>query len=292
MLKKLTNLLFEDEAEDLEEEEEIEYVAPVAKKKKPVETHIEEMDAPKEAVSMKRIDVTQPIPTVKQNTYQTSQEPVFKKPVNNVQHASPRPISVAPVVEERPKIGLSIDEVLPSESSAKPVPVQPVTKPVKQSKKASVGVYEFQPVISPIFGVDDKDLEAVASVRTAHTTVKVESNVSKIISPIYGLNREAEPIRIQKTVEKSNEVEKLSSGSLNTKVAEERVPEFSLDDILKMRDEEYREEPTERTNSDFLFPPLDLDNEEDENLIDETVVLDRREIHSEPIEKKMMHGKE
>lgn len=191
MFKKLQNLLFEEE--DIDEEEEEVVTQPVVKKKveKPIE-QVAPVVQPKS--TMNRIDVTQQM--------QTPVHPMYNEPVKSTdsvfrtqpQVEKAQPILETPVQEKPRTIGLTIDDLT---KDATPAPSAPIytnakasTKTTKSTKKSQA--YEFNPVISPIFGVDEKDVDAVTN--TGKQTVRKSSSkdeyVSKVISPMYGSNIE------------------------------------------------------------------------------------------------------
>ncbi len=281
MIKKLQSLLFEDEDEELEddeiEEEEEVVVRPVVEQpvvkpapapapvEKPVVQPVEE---PKQESHFNRIDVTQNIPT------QTEKPQV-----------APIVFPEEPKVEvKKPSIGITVDDDYKAPVvKQKPVvkqqikPAKPKTQ--KVTKTASKPSYEFQPVISPIFGVDEKDMTALKN-----TTQKVnaladtedDKNTTPVISPIYGSTSRnvVKPVLETETNTASNSV-------VETKAAapvEDEIPEFSLDDILKVRDEEYQDNES-LENTAPLFPDLTFPEEEEEvvekaeEVVDQTLVM-------------------
>ena len=294
MFKKLQNLLFEDD-EDVIEEEEITKPTPVVEtpaapvqptvqpapvQQVPVIPAAEPVQVP-EAPSfpavepeeirpaMPRIDVTQPIPVQNQNAKATPRrtESVFREQ--------------APVQTAKPSsLGITVD----NRFEEKKVSTKPVSKPTKKEERPARTSYQFQPVISPIFGVDEKDMNALKTTTTKITAAeraKTETNVTPIISPMYGRNQDDVPSTIQKTVEKSNYQEKLRNDPVKA-AAEDEIPEFSLDDILKVRDEEYKKPDLEDTapisgGTDNLFPDLNLNlwDDEPENAEDQTTIIER-----------------
>lgn len=274
MFKKLQNLLFEDEEvdeeEDIDEEDEEEEEKPKKRKKakRPEPEEEEEEEPVKPAVQpvqqMHRIDVTQAIPKAE------PVKPVQAAPLyanNTVQHASPRPIQADDVkTPELPKqtFGISVDT---------PKAAAPVKKaePAKE-KKPRKATYEFKPVISPMFGVDEKDIDAMqTSAKNAFLSDdKDDENVSKIISPIYGVSQDAKPTPIAATVEKSNEMEEMTFNK-EARKSEDELPDFSLDDILNARDEEFAREAASAA------APKEGED------IDETVVFDSK--HLQPFGK-------
>ena len=239
MFEKLKNLIFEDDPEDYEDEEE--EVIPVRKPKEKVQKPITRVEQEPAKSSMSRIDVTQQIKTPVVPSYNEAsaqQESVFKQqPV--FEKAEPTiPVKPAPVERSR-AASLTVDDFTPATpvvNKLKKVSTPTVSKPVKKAP-----VYEFNPVISPIFGVDEKDVDAVQNTGKTQTTRKATSTkkndefVSKVISPMYGVNKDDQPSTVQKTVEKSNRMEEMAVSKQKIE-AEDTVPEFSLDDILSVRD--------------------------------------------------------
>ena len=299
MLKKLQNLLFEDEEviEEQETDDIEEEVKPKPKRqahKAHREEEAEEQPVLVEKSEMRRIDVTQPIsvqPAVKKAPISES---VFKEP--SLQRAEPRPIAreaknaepvigavhqAEPVHEvKKPSLGINIDEVAGTAKAEKNVSAAAAAKPAPKKEPVSAAEYEFRPVISPIFGVDEKDMSAVQTTsKVSEKRLKkdaADSNVKPVISPIYGANKESAPSTIQNTVEKSNEIAKMAPDAEKA-AAEEDVPAFSLDDILKVRDEEYAQESKDNkqtdTNLDALFNDMDDSGNEDS-----TVVINNRNL--------------
>ena len=239
MFEKLKNLIFEDDPEDYEDEEE--EVIPVRKPKEKVQKPVTRVEQEPAKSSMSRIDVTQQIKTPVVPSYNEAsaqQESVFKQqPV--FEKAEPTiPVKPAPVERSR-AASLTVDDFTPATpvvNKLKKVSTPTVSKPVKKAP-----VYEFNPVISPIFGVDEKDVDAVQNTGKTQTTRKATSTkkndefVSKVISPMYGVNKDDQPSTVQKTVEKSNRMEEMAVSKQKIE-AEDTVPEFSLDDILSVRD--------------------------------------------------------
>lgn len=274
MLKKLQNLLFEEDEDDIEDEEEEEEVAPV-RAPKPSHRHEERetvkpvrQERPVEPVAetpkktMQRIDVTQPIAKVQ------------PKPV--VEDVTPASLfKDEPVEAPKPaKLGITVDD-MPSDKPVKPVEKKPVAvKPavqkeaVKKEPVKSEPGYIFKPVISPIFGVDEKDLHALKT--TTNKISEAEKQKSsgvrpQIISPIYGADQENSPSSIRETVEQSDALESVIGNAKNM-AAEDTIPEFSLDDILKVRDDEVKENKKD-SNDTVQFPDLDFDDDTMENTV-------------------------
>lgn len=267
MLKKLQNLLFEEEDEDIEDDEVVEQAAPV-------QTVRQEAEAPKQQQplpSMTRIDMEENRhPSVQQEVKEPSFDSIF---------AEPEPAKE----EKKQSLGITLDPVeKPKPVEKKEEPVRKVAKqPVKPTKPVQSSGYQFKPVISPIFGVDEKDLNAVKNTARKYSTVektKTDMNISPIISPMYGSNSEDSPSLIGDTVERSEILEKTVGNAASVK-AEDEIPEFSLDDILSSRDEEFKEDIT----------PIDEESTAEissffkkaEELDDETKVLPRTEFPSD-----------
>lgn len=282
MLKKLQNLLFEEDEDDIEDEEEEEVVTPVRTKTAPrhVEAEpvkpvrqtrvIEEEPAPAPVKTMQRIDVTQPIATAK------------PKPVT--EEVSESLFKEEEVVAPKPKkLGITVDDI-PAEKPAKPVEKKPVAvKPAVKKEKETVKPapvksepgYMFKPVISPIFGVDEKDLHALKTTTNKISEAEKQKSTGirpQIISPIYGADQENSPSSIRDTVEQSDALESVIGNAKNM-AAEDTIPEFSLDDILKVRDEEVKEEK-KNAEETVQFPDLDFDDDTMEN----TVLFKRNDV--------------
>ena len=274
MLKRLQNLLFEEDEEDIteEEEEEVE-VRPV--RRKPVEVNQDKPSAPaaKPAPApepakpvMTRVEMTQPLQVVNKEEKKPAAQSsfnagnsVFKTPAS-VPHASPRPIqeSVQPV-QETPKSsfsGLTLD----AGKKEAEAPKKPAKAPRPAVRTASV--YEFKPVISPMFGVDEKDMEAMTvTAKATRVNASGDENVSKVISPIYGTTLEPSvTAAAPTTTEKSGRMENMAY-SPAARRQEDKIPEFSLDDILSARDEEFSRPAV--TPAEVRTPD-----------VDETVVID------------------
>lgn len=266
MFKKLQNLLFEEDDDEIEEDE-----LEVAKKpvqdiieEKPVEPVEEVVSAPQEKV-MQRIDMTQPIETVKE----VESIPEEKKEVPQLESAFKEETPVVKPIS----FGITLDEKKPvvEEVEEKPVKAVPVRKPKVEAPVQPTTTYQFKPVISPIFGVDEKDLTAVKNTARKYSNaekLKNDSNVTPVLSPIYGSNEVDSPSTIQDTVEKSEMMEK-TVGNVKHFKAEDDIPEFSLDDILLVRDNEYNNEKGA------------VDSEVPELFDDETKVFDKRQFPSD-----------
>lgn len=222
MWKKFTDLLFEDD-DTIEEDVEQEIV----------------VEKPKKVV--KPITIEEPKPT-----------PVFVEPAK---------IEEPVVVEEKTKtpISMVVDDLQEVKPQQKPVEqtqqnrLRPRIVPV--SKTEPKNTYEFTPVISPIFGISEKDVDAVIPTNPNKKKAVPDSKIGTVISPMYGIDRDNEPDTIVgKVSPKQNSVEEVE--------AEEEVPNFSLDDILARRNLDNNDEKTK------FFKTSDLEND-----VDRTVVL-------------------
>ena len=280
MLKKLQNLLFEDDDEFVEDNTEAEQVAasaPVTPAVKP------------EASSLQQ---TAKIPV------QTEQAPeipaVPALPVEPETVAEPEPVKTSSVfLDNEPKKSTMIN--LDDEDS-KPVEKKPAVKPegkreeVKPSKE-----YRFNPVISPIFGIDEKDMDAVkttTSKLTEKEKAKFEKNVTPILSPMYGIAVE-KPVKPVVKVEESvvaETVKKSEPVKIPSPTVEDEIPEFSLDDILSTRDQEPKQEDDDLFgstatsefdfgNDDQLFPNLSFGDLERETAEDSTTIISRSSLN-------------
>ncbi len=263
MFKKLQNLLFEEEEiEEIEEEPAEEVPAPAPRRRRETQ-EVQTRPEPKteeQHTSMQRIDVTQPLQKIT-DAIEKEQGSVF-----------------AGEEAEKPKgLGLTIDEVDGSAQRPQVQPEQPKrpAAPVSSAKPArKKPAYDFSPVISPFFGVDEKDPNVVHTTGSAGKNAKGEDNTPKVISPIYGAVKDREE-PVSAFVPPAPEKPAASPKAKVPELPEESddVPEFSLDDILKVRDEEYSRE--NRMIMQSLFPDLD---DAEENVPDETTVLDSRNI--------------
>ena len=280
MLKKLQNLLFEDDDEFVEDNTEAEQVAASA----PVTATVKP-----EASSLQQ---TAKIPV------QTEQAPeipaVPALPVEPVTAAEPEPVKSSSVfLDNEPKKSTMIN--LDDEDS-KPVEKKPVAKPeVKREEVKPSKEYRFNPVISPIFGIDEKDMDAVkttTSKLTEKEKAKFEKNVTPILSPMYGIavEKPAKPaVKVEEPVVTAA-VKKSEPVTIPSPTVEDEIPEFSLDDILSTRDQEPKQEDddlfgTTATsefdfgNDDQLFPNLSFGDLERETAEDSTTIISRSSLN-------------
>ena len=274
MLKKLQNLLFEDDDEFVEDNTEAEQVsasAPVKPAVQPQVTSVEE----------------------------TAQIPVQPESVSEIPPVPTIPVEPAPVktssvfLDNEPKKSTMIN--LDDEDS-KPVEKKPVAKSeVKREEVKPSKEYRFNPVISPIFGIDEKDMDAVkttTSKLTEKEKAKFEKNVTPILSPMYGIAVE-KPVKPAVKVEEpvvTAAVKKSEPVTIPSPTVEDEIPEFSLDDILSTRDQEPKQEDddlfgTTATsefdfgNDDQLFPNLSFGDLERETAEDSTTIISRSSLN-------------
>ena len=279
MLKKLQNLLFEDDDEFVEDNTEAEQVAASA----PVTAAVQP-----EASSLQQ---TAKIPVQTEQVPEIPAVPAL--PVEPVTAAEPEPVKSSSVfLDNEPKKSTMIN--LDDEDS-KPVEKKPAVKPeVKREEVKPSKEYRFNPVISPIFGIDEKDMDAVkttTSKLTEKEKAKFEKNVTPILSPMYGIAVE-KPVKPVVKVEESVVTETVKSESIKipSPTVEDEIPEFSLDDILNTRDQEPKQEDDDLFgstatsefdfgNDDQLFPNLSFGDLEKETAEDSTTIISRSSLN-------------
>ena len=280
MLKKLQNLLFEDDDEFVEDNTEAEQVAASA----PVTATVKP-----EASSLQQ---TAKIPVITEQAPEIPAVPAL--PVEPETVAEPEPVKTSSVfLDNEPKKSTMIN--LDDEDS-KPVEKKPAAKPeVKREEVKPSKEYRFNPVISPIFGIDEKDMDAVkttTSKLTEKEKAKFEKNVTPILSPMYGIAVE-KPVKPAVKVEEpvvTAAVKKSEPVTIPSPTVEDEIPEFSLDDILSTRDQEPKQEDddlfgTTATsefdfgNDDQLFPNLSFGDLERETAEDSTTIISRSSLN-------------
>ena len=280
MLKKLQNLLFEDDDEFVEDNTEAEQVAasaPVTPAVKPETSSLQQ---------------TAKIPVITEQVPEIPAVPAL--PVEPETVAEPEPVKTSSVfLDNEPKKSTMIN--LDDEDS-KPVEKKPAVKPeVKREEVKLSKEYRFNPVISPIFGIDEKDMDAVkttTSKLTEKEKAKFEKNVTPILSPMYGIAIE-KPVKPTIKVEEpvvTATVKKSEPVTIPSPTVEDEIPEFSLDDILSTRDQEPKQEDddlfgTTATsefdfgNDDQLFPNLSFGDLEKETAEDSTTIISRSSLN-------------
>lgn len=280
MLKKLQNLLFEDDDEFVEDNTEAEQVAasaPVTPAVKPETSSLQQ--------TAKILVITEQAPEI---------PAVPALPVEPETVAEQEPVKTSSVfLDNEPKKSTMIN--LDDEDS-KPVEKKPAVKPeVKREEVKPSKEYRFNPVISPIFGIDEKDMDAVkttTSKLTEKEKAKFEKNVTPILSPMYGIAVE-KPVKPTIKVEEpvvTATVKKSEPVTIPSPTVEDEIPEFSLDDILSTRDQEPKQEDddlfgTTATsefdfgNDDQLFPNLSFGDLERETAEDSTTIISRSSLN-------------
>ena len=289
MLKKLQNLLFEEDEDDFDEDEEEEIVPihkPVQHKEpaRPVSTpapqpkpvvEVKEAAPEKPKPAMQRIDVTQPVEIRKPKLAETPKP----KPVQEVSTPKPSPSlfvdeTPAPAPVKPKKLGITVDDApvqakKPEPKSARPVQQRPsiTPKPAKKEPAKNDSGYVFKPFISPIFGVDEKDLHALKNTTNKISEVEKQKSTGvrpQIISPIYGAGSDSRSEVKEQAVVPA--VQKPASDRVRA-ATQDTIPEFSLDDILKARDEEVRKPAPKKAPAGPAFPDLDFDDDEEETIL-------------------------
>ena len=280
MLKKLQNLLFEDDDEFVEDNTEAEQVAasaPVTPAVKPETSSLQQ---------------TAKIPVITEQAPEIPAVPAL--PVEPETVAEPEPVKTSSVfLDNEPKKSTMIN--LDDEDS-KPVEKKPAAKPeVKREEVKPSKEYRFNPVISPIFGIDEKDMDAVkttTSKLTEKEKAKFEKNVTPILSPMYGIAVE-KPVKPVVKVEEpvvTAAVKKSEPVTIPSPTVEDEIPEFSLDDILSTRDQEPKQEDDDLFgstatsefdfgNDDQLFPNLSFGDLERETAEDSTTIISRSSLN-------------
>jgi len=275
MLKKLQNLLFEDDDEFVEDNTEAEQVSASA----PVTPAVQPQVTPVEETAQIPVQPEPPVSEI---------PPVPTTPVE------PEPVKTSSVfLDNEPKKSTMIN--LDDEDS-KPLEKKPAVKPeVKREEVKPSKEYRFNPVISPIFGIDEKDMDAVkttTSKLTEKEKAKFEKNVTPILSPMYGIAIE-KPVKPVVKVEESvvtETVKKSEPVKIPSPTVEDEIPEFSLDDILNTRDQEPKQEDDDLFgstatsefdfgNDDQLFPNLSFGDLEKETAEDSTTIISRSSLN-------------
>ena len=228
---------------------------------------------------MNRVEVTKTIPVQKVNepsarpsSVFSSNDSVFKKPAQ-VPHASPRPV-FEPTESAQTPDPVSVSTFGISADTQRPSNIRPASEARKQrpqaerpstsKRTAPASVYEFRPVISPMFGVDEKDMQSVQyAPKKDPVTPSVQQvhESSKVISPIYGAEEQSSASSASRPVSGAGKENPFYAGSQQEE--EKGFPEFSLDDILSARDEEFSRQNYYNNPNPIRTPD-----------IDETVVID------------------
>ena len=190
MLKKLASLLFEEEEEVVEEELSVKE-EPIKKEKSLI-------------TSMNPKPIEKPIERVIEEPVYVQEEEIEHKAVEEI---------IKPVKSE---FGIAFDE---------PTPVREKPKVVKEKP-----IYEFKPVISPMFGVSEsKKAQAVRPANNPPQSVK-KSRINTVISPFYGdieNKKDVSTPKFHQPVLKDPLIEDVSR-----ELPKYKAENYSLDDLL------------------------------------------------------------
>ncbi len=190
MLKKLASLLFEEEEEVVEEELSVKE-EPIKKEKSLI-------------TSMNPKPIEKPIERVIEEPVYVQEEEIEHKAVEEI---------IKPVKSE---FGIAFDE---------PTPVREKPKVVKEKP-----IYEFKPVISPMFGVSEsKKAQAVRPANNPPQSVK-KSRINTVISPFYGdieNKKDVSTPKFHQPVLKDPLIEDMSR-----ELPKYKAENYSLDDLL------------------------------------------------------------
>lgn len=290
----------EEEYEDEEEEEEIEVIEAKPEKRKKVEKLSQpkrEKPRPEPNLSrerepepqpqpqpstpvLKRVEVTQAIPAQRpeEPVQQPAQAPAFNNANttvfnrnSSIQHASPRPIQQeparpapvfsTPAPQPQSSFGISADEEAPYQEPARPNYNERRAAPAATKNTRSASVYEFRPVISPMFGVDEKDINAMQYLATPAPADPADAVhvQSQVISPMTGAVESTPAEPAAPAIVKEEPIPSFDGSAYTPKPQpreESPFPEFSLDDILSARDEEFTRQNV-FANNDYRTPDID-----------------------------------
>lgn len=280
MFNKLKNLIFEEEdiieedEDNFEESFDSEPVAKPVKQKasKKVDKPVIEDNYFEEEKPVSRVSKVEQVVEPK-DTYVPSSKPKVQQfdnvKLNNLKTTNTVVEQPKPVSQPKSSLGIEVDDIKTYEPVKKPTMSSTRTtrnsSSVNTKKVAKVetnSTYERRPVISPIFGLSEKDVKSSMNSTLVPKTNKDEEK-DDVISPIYG-NEIRKPFTQEVEQNKLTDVEKEENYSKlanNKKVEKEDynddVPVFSLDDILASRDEQdkkiaksdVKETPTRVVNS-------------------------------------------
>ena len=210
MLKKLVSLLFEEEEEVIEEELSVKE-KPVKQERSFISNIIKEKPIKVERSLIASMNPN-PIEEVRETVII---EEVIKNEIEDIKHEAVEDI-IKPV---KPEFGIAFNE--PSLIKEKP-------KVIKEKP-----IYEFNPVISPMFGVSEsKRSQPIRQVINPPQAVK-RSRINTVISPIYGdvekrKEESAKPTKLTLPVYKHDPFIEESKHDLPKFKSEN----YSLDDLL------------------------------------------------------------
>jgi hypothetical protein len=161
MLRKLASLFFEEE-EEIVEDEEIEAKGPQLP---PIAKVVEKKTPRVELASEVKPFELPPLVEAVKATPRSVVEPPVKAAARNV---------VEPPVKPATRIDIGPETMLQKQ---------------KRTVSENKSVYEFTPVISPIFGISEKDKQSVVIQNSTPPQPAKHSPLQTIISPIYGVMR-------------------------------------------------------------------------------------------------------
>ena len=191
MLKKLASLLFEEEEEVVEEELSVKE-EPIKKEKSLI-------------TSMNPKPIEKPIERVIEEPVYVQEEEIEHKAVEEI---------IKPVKSE---FGIAFDE---------PTPVREKPKVVKEKP-----IYEFKPVISPMFGVSEsKKAQAVRPANNPPQSVK-KSRINTVISPFYGDIENKKDVSTPKVHQPIYKHDPLIE-DVSRELPKYKAENYSLDDLL------------------------------------------------------------
>lgn len=225
MLKKLASLLFEEEEEIVEEELNVKE-EPVKKEKSLI-------------TSMNPKPIEKPI------------EKVIVEPVPVLQEVEIEHKAVEEIIKPvKPEFGIAFDE---------PTPLREKPKVVKEKP-----IYEFKPVISPMFGVSEsKKAQAVRPTVNPPQSVK-KSRINTVISPFYGDVENKKEVSSPKVSQPSYKFDPLIE-DVSRDLPKYKAENYSLDDLLSpikpqddtpMVHEVFKDEEDELSHQISLFDDL------------------------------------
>lgn len=279
MFNKLKNLIFEEEDIIEEDEDTLEdsyESAPVVKTAKPkaakkAEKPVIEDNYYEEPKPVSKTIKTAPAvePT---ETYVPKSKPASKpqQHIDNVKLDNLRTYSAPsetqetkPASQPKSSLGIQVDDVdtykplnssaqkaaMASQRTSRPKPAATVASKTNKNvaKVETNSTYERRPVISPIFGLSEKDVQASMNSTLVPKNNK-EAEKDDIISPIYGnairtpyqqpeVKETYEPTAGLKEIDDYQQITETHDVYQEEKEADD-VPVFSLDDILASRDEQ------------------------------------------------------
>ena len=289
MFNKLKNLIFEEE-DIIEEDEdnfdegfESEPVAKPVKQKaskkveKPIieDNYFEEEKKPTSRVS-KVEQVVEP-----KDTYVPSSRPKVQQfdnvKLNNLKTTNTVVEEPKPISQPKSSLGIEVDDIKTYEPVKKSTMASTrttrSTNTVNTKKVAKVetnSTYERRPVISPIFGLSEKDVKSSINSTLVPKNNKDEEK-DDVISPIYGnairksYTQEAEEVKNVESVRVENYSKLADDKPLYKEDNNDDVPVFSLDDILASRDEQDKKV----TKKDVKETPTRVVNNRNYSLFDD-----------------------